>query len=186
MARLGKTVTLLLWVLVLMFAAARTRAGAAAPALGEYQIKAAYLLNFARFLEWPDSSSNRGPIIVGVLGADPFGEVLEAAFNGKTIRGRAFSVRRFRSVQEIDECHILFISSSETTRIAALVQHFSKTPVLTVSDSKDFIGTGGAIGFIMSDHRVVFDINLNAIASARLKASAQLIEVAHALQGSLK
>ncbi len=168
------------------FILAMATAAHAAPPLSEYQLKAAYLLNFARFIEWPDASGSRGPIIVGVVGIDPFGDTLESALVGKTVRGRPFSVRRFRSVQEIDECHMLFISSSEAPRIAALVQHFLKTPVLTVSDSKNFIDAGGGIGFVVADSRVRFDINLQAIRSAQLKPSAQLLEVAHALRGSLK
>jgi len=155
-------------------------------ALGEYQIKAAYLLNFARFIEWPDSATSRGPIVVGVVGVDPFGNALDSALAGKTVRGRALSVRRFRSVQEIDECHILFISNSETRRVAALVQHFVAVPILTVSDSKDFIEAGGAIEFVVADSRVRFDINLQAISASRLKASAQLLGVARALRGGPK
>ena len=163
-----------------------TNAAHTAAPLEEYQIKAAYMLNFARFIEWPESDSSRGPIIVGVVGTDPFGDALDSTLAGKTVRGRPFSVRRFRSVQEIDECHMLFISSSEAARIAALVQHFNKTAVLTVGDSRGFVDSGGGIGFVVADNRVRFDINLNALASARLKASAQLLEVAHALRGSLK
>jgi len=181
----GRRIVPLVYVLGLALAGVLPSAPAAS-SLNEYQIKAAYLLNFARFIEWPDSTGSHGPIIVGVLGANPFGDALESVLNGKSVRGRPFSVRQFRSIQEIDECHMLFIGSSETPRIPALVQHLSKTPVLTISDSKDFIDAGGAIGFIVIDKRVGFDINLNAISIAQLKASAQLLEVAHALRGSLK
>ena len=152
----------------------------------EYQVKAAYLINFARFVEWPPTAISRGPITIGVVGSDPFGNALDRVVADRTAKGRPVSIRRFRSVHDLESCHILFISASEASRLQPILERVRRTPVLTVSDSAGFLKKGGGIAFLTADQRVTFEVNLKAIAEADLTVSAQLLQVARAVEGGQK
>ncbi len=150
----------------------------------EYQVKAAFLYNFTKFIEWPQDSpaDNRTPIVLGILGDDPFGSVLEKTVYGKTVNGRPLEVRRFRQVQEVKGCQILFISASEDKRLPGILQTLRGSSVLTVGETKGFTRLGGIIRFILEDNRVRFEINLSAAQRARLKISSKLLAVAYVVR----
>lgn len=142
-----------------------------------YQVKAAYLLNFARFVTWPPLDS-RAPFVIGVLGADPFGNTLDQIAAGKSIDNRPISIRRFSSARQVEECQVLFISSSELGRLESTIKHFASSPILTISDIPSFIQANGAIRLVEEGGRIQFDINLQAIQAAGLRADSRLMRLA--------
>ncbi len=163
--------------------ASATRAPAAeAP---EYRIKATWMVNFARFIDWPAASfaDADAPIILGVLGKDPFGAELEATVKGVTVKGRSLVVRRFTADQDFSRCHILFISASERRRQRDCLQRLKQAPVLTVGENDDFLAHGGVVNFRLKEGAVRFDINVDAAQPAGLRISAQLLRVAASVNG---
>jgi hypothetical protein len=166
--------------------------GAAATALpefaqqgkpGEYEVKAVYLYNFARFVNWPQGSNKAGTFTVCVLGRDPFGPILDETLAGDTIGGRKPIARRVASVHET-ECEILYISSSEAGRVKQILASIDKPGVLTVSDLPDFATGGGMIQFVMKENKVRFEVNLAAAEKAGLNVSSQLLKVAAAVRNA--
>jgi hypothetical protein len=168
---------------LLAFLAGLGLAGAApaAPTSGapvpEYEVKAAFLLNFARFVEWP-ARTGAEPFVVSVLGQDPFGPVLDRAFEGAGGDGRKWEVRRIARVEGAGGTQILFISRSEAPRLAAVLASLRGTPVLTVSDIPDFAQRGGMIGLRLEDRRVRFDIDPAPASASGLRLSSQLLKLA--------
>jgi len=148
---------------------------AGADDIQEYEVKAAYLFNFARFTEWP--SPQEGPIQLCLLGHDPFGSAL-SGLEGRPVQGRTMHVRRGIAVGDIPGCHIVFISDSEERRVPLDVRVANTYPVLTVSDIEGFTDSGGMIGLYLSDQRVQFDVNLAALRAANLKLPAQVLKLA--------
>ena len=147
----------------------------------EYQIKAAYLYNFARFVEWPDAAFEGPdePIIVGLLVKDPFGPRLEETIRGKTAHGRPLLVERGASFTKLSErCHVVFISSSFENRLSEVLQDLAGRSILTVSETKEFISRGGMINFVTEHQTVRFVINPTAAEREGLKISSQLMKVA--------
>lgn len=152
--------------------------GAWAQAAGpDYKIKAVFLYHFAQFVEWPGRafSDARSPLIIGVLGNDPFGSVLEEAVRGEKANGRALVVRRFRLIEEVDACHILFISRSEVARLEAIFQSLRAKSVLTVGDMDNFARDGGMIHFAMERDRIRLRVNVGASTAAGLTISSKLL-----------
>jgi hypothetical protein len=143
----------------------------------EYRVKAAFLYNFARFVEWPQSRS-AGPLMIGVLGADPFGRALADTVHGKSVDGRPVVVRKVGSVEEASGCAILFVSSSERNRWLEILAPLRRTAVLTVGDAPGFLAAGGVMNFYLEDNRVRFELNPEAAKRCGLKLSAQLIRLA--------
>jgi hypothetical protein len=157
------------------------RSGVAEPRLAlEYQDKAAFLYNFAKFVDWPSDSltPSADALILGVVGEDPFGMILEQTFAGKTVHDKKLIVRRFQRIQDVGECHILFISSSENSHLDDILKTLAGGSVLTVGDMDQFAGRGGIIGFRKDDNKVRFEINADAADRAGLKISAQLMKLA--------
>lgn len=154
---------------------------AAAQALprSEYEIKAAYLFSFGKFVEWPpQESDDPSRFTICVLGVDPFGAVLDRTVAGATIHGHAVSVRRVISVDEAAGCHIVFVSGSEERSAGAIVETLRRTAALTVSDMPQFASRGGMIEFVTAANRVRFQINVEPARSAGLSVSSELLRVA--------
>ena len=145
----------------------------------ESQVKAAFVLNFARYVEWPERAfaSRDAPLVICVVGRDSFGPAL-MALESRQAQGRAVKVRTNLTVEETRGCHVVFISDSEARRIPASVRGLAGRPVLTVSDVEGFIDSGGAIGIVAGDDRLQFEINRSALDQAQLKASSQLLRLA--------
>jgi hypothetical protein len=165
---------------------ARTFAGGGGDqAPGEYQVKAAFLFNFARFVEWPPRGAEGAgaPIEMCVLGDDPFGEALDRAVAGKTLNDRSMEVRRGRKVQELNGCEVLFISTSEKSRLPEILGSLRTVHVLTVGESDDFAAQGGEVQFTLEDNHVRFIINVDATDRAGLKVSSKLLGLAHVVHG---
>jgi len=149
-------------------------------AVGEYQIKAAFLYNFAKFVEWPPNgfSDASAPLRICILGQDPFGQELRNIASDKSINGHKLQVDQVADLQMARTCHILFIASSEKAQLARILEGLRRTDVLTVGDIKGFIEQGGMINFVLEDNRVRFEVNLKAAEQAGLKVSAKLLNVA--------
>ena len=168
------------WSLLLVVATLSTPGAAHSGAPTEYQVKAAFLYNFAKFVEWPPQvfSGAAEPLTIGVLGRDPFGDDLEQVFRSNTIAGRRVVIRRATSIEELRNCQMVFISSSEKRRLLQIFKSLGHTGVLTIGDADDFSRRGGIIGFTLEDSRVHFEINVDAAARAGLKLSSRLLSVA--------
>jgi YfiR/HmsC-like len=150
------------------------------PKASEFQVKAAYLYNFGRFVQWPDESGadRNESFEICVLGTDPFGQALDATLAGGTIGGKSVAAKRITKPQDVDSCRILFISSSEESHLKEDLAALDKTRVLTVSDIPRFSERGGMIGFILDGNRVRFDVNLDSAQGAGLTLSSELLKVA--------
>lgn len=146
----------------------------------ENNVKAAFLYNFTKLVEWPAGTFARtnSPIVIGVLGRDPFGAALDRIVDGKHISGRPVNIVRFNRRPEPNDCHVLFISDSERTRVGEILAPFGKLPVLTVSDLDDFAKHGGIIGLVKRDERLQFEVNTNVARKAGLVLSSQLLRLA--------
>lgn len=149
-----------------------------APRPGEYEVKGAFLYNFAKFVKWPDETSLGPNFVIGVLGEDPFGPVLDKTFHGKTILDRAVEIRRLASPEAGRDAQIVFVSSSEKEHLAAILKALAGSPVLTVGEMDRFADRGGMIGFQLHEEAVRFNINLDEVERANLKMSSQLIRLA--------
>lgn len=148
-------------------------------AVQEYQIKAAFLYNFAKFVDWPgEPAGASAPLVIVVFGKDPFGPSLEQTVAGKTVSGRPLLIRRTSRVEELLPCHILFISASEKRRLAQIWRALGNASVLTVSDMEEFLQLGGAIGFLIWESKIRFGINLQAARRAGLRISSKLLSLA--------
>jgi uncharacterized protein DUF4154 len=163
---------------LLILAGRGTRAAAAEVRPGEYEVKAAYLYNFAKFVEWPPSSPKRDAFVIGILGRDPFGPLLDQAVSGKTVGERRLVVRRFAQPEQVAEVDMIFICASEAARVPDVLRRLEGTPTLTVGETEDFVGRGGMLGFRVSEEVVRFDVDLDQSSRAGLKVSSQLVRVA--------
>jgi YfiR/HmsC-like len=145
----------------------------------EYQVKAAFLYNFAKFVEWPPVAFEKpqSPYRICVLGADPFGEVLDMAA-AENVQGRRMTVRRLSDVKGIAGCHILFVSLSERQNLRAILDALGNAPTLTVGEDENFTRAGGCLRFFLLKDTVRFEINVECTERARLKVSAKLLSLA--------
>jgi hypothetical protein len=168
------------WLLLVggLLATCPREAVAQAPPSREYQVKAACLLNFVQFIQWPASAfpDPKTPISIGILGDDPFGNVLEQTFEGELIDGRPLGIRRSKRSQDLRGCHLIFISKSEKDRLPGLLESLSGASTVTVSDIDDFAQRGGVISFYLEEKKVRFEINVGAARRKELKISSQLLK----------
>lgn len=167
-------------LLVLLFSCASVLAQEVLP---EYQVKAAYLFNFLKFVEWPEEAipDPLAPIVIGISGDDPFCNALPHIMTGKTAQGRDLVIQKYRSGEDMRGAHILFISSSEKKRLPQILSSLRASSVLTVSDSEGFLEAGGMIQFLSENDRVRFSVNVDATNRAKLKISSKLLSLAKAL-----
>jgi hypothetical protein len=142
----------------------------------EYQVKAAFLFNFLKFVEWPPAASD-SPWVIGVLGRDPFGGVLEDTVRGKMVSGRRVEVRRYGRAADVKDCNILFIGRADSERMTTPVQ----PGMLTVGESPGFLKSGGIINFYLDDNRVHFEIRPEVAHAAGLRLSSQLLKLGRTL-----
>jgi hypothetical protein len=163
-------------LLVLLGAASTESADPPRPS--EYEVKAAFLYNFAKFVAWPEEG-RPGPIfVIAVLGQDSFGDLLQRTLDGKTILERKVEVRRISTPAAANDVQIVFIGSSEKARLPEILHALQGASVLTVGDMDGFADRGGMIAFRLQDDLVRFDINLDQVNRARLKMSSQLVRLA--------
>jgi hypothetical protein len=149
----------------------------------EYQLKATYLYNFAKFVEWPRAAfaSPADPFKICVIG-DPFNGALERTVQDEMLGGRPFVVRQIPAVDQVRGCHILYMGPAEARRSPDVIAAAMNAPILTVGDTEDFINQGGMIRFVRAGHRIRFEINPAAAERAGLKVSSRLLRLAEIVQ----
>jgi hypothetical protein len=155
-------------------------AGAAAAPAREYEIKAAFLYNFTKFVDWPAQTfaNDDAPIVIGVLGDSPCVQALERLIKDRKVNGRTIVVRRIASAAEAKVTQLLFVGSAQEAQFAGLEPAIESLPVLTVGESPGFATLGGAIDLLPQGDKIRFEINIDVAEHAGLKISAQLQKLA--------
>jgi hypothetical protein len=171
-----------LWLVLLglLVFGARTSCDAAPEVSKEYQVKAAFLYNFTKFVEWPASRfpDATSPIVIAVLGRNPFGAELEAIVRERKVNGRGLVVKVIDSADAAASAHLLFVDAGVEDRLVGKMDALQKAGVLLVGESPRFIAAGGIINFTLEADKVRFQINPQAGEQAGLKISAQLLKLA--------
>jgi len=165
---------------------ARAQADGESAPSREYAVKAAYLYNFGRYVRWPDTAFRgaQDPFVIGVLGSDPFGSLLETIAGEKQIEGRKILLRRFASLDKYTPCHILFVSRSLSAKQQAeAVERLKGSGVLLVGETAAFGERGGTVRFTIEEDKVRFTINQEAAKREDLKISSKLLSLARPLGG---
>ena len=149
----------------------------------EYQVKAAYLLNFTRYVEWPPARTPAAdrPLTLCILGKDPFGDALDQALRDRTSQGHRIVLRRVQTARMTDGCHVVFLTDDTWSGEAHIVATLTSRGILTVGNSDRFAKSGGVIGFIISNETVRFVINLHARDEAGLRISSRMLSLATTL-----
>jgi len=147
---------------------------------GEYEVKAAFLLNFARLVEWPEDafSDARSPFTVGLLGTAPASEQIERFLEGKSVGSRRVQVQQIESPEEAAGLHLVFVGASSVVKVGDVAAAIGGGPVLLVGESEGFATSGGAINFFTDGNKIRFEINPRAADAAGLRVSSRLLRVA--------
>src|SRR5713226_5924383 len=153
----------------------------------EYLIKAGFIYNFAKFVEWPAAAFAQpdSPIVIGILGTDPFGTLIDRIVENKKIGARGVVVKRLKwgmDLKDLKDCKILFVGASERAHVDDLVQIVKSLPILTVGETPGFAERGGVIRFVLEDNRVRFEVNVEAAHQADLTISSRLLTLARIIQ----
>ena len=162
----------------LAFGPGETRAQSVATR--EYQVKAVFLFNFAQFVEWPTNAfpEAQGPLVIGVLGENPFGGYLDEIVRGEEVNKHPLVIQRYRQAEEIKTCHILFISQSEMDRLDQILASLKGRNILTVGDAESFARRGGMIRFVTEKNKIRMRINLETVKAAALTISSKVLRAA--------
>ena len=146
----------------------------------EYKLKAAFIYNFAKFVSWPPAafSGSNDPIILGLIDGDPFGGSIDDALEGKTAQKRQIQVKRIKSIADAKKCHILYINSTQSSRVNEILSALRGNSILTIGEADKFTSIGGIIHFVVHKQRVAFKINNEQAKNVDLAISSQLLKLA--------
>jgi hypothetical protein len=152
--------------------------------MDEYQVKAAFLYNFTKFVEWPPDAfkTSKDPIQVCVLGRNPFGSSLDDLTRGKSVEGRAFALRQVSDAHEASTCQILFVSAAAVSHFRSILGRLKPDGILTVGEAEGFASEGGIINFTLDGGHLRFEINLDAAEHAQLRISSKLLGLAQIIR----
>ena len=152
----------------------------------EYQLKAAFLFNFAKFVAWPPDAfpSDKAPISLCVFRHDPFGGALDQVIREKAINNRELLARRINDLPELKTCQLVFVSETEGRQLPEILSSLKGASALVVGESADFAERGGAIQFFLENNKLRFAVNVDAIQRARLQASSKLLALARIVHDS--
>jgi hypothetical protein len=152
----------------------------------EYAVKAAFIYNFAKYIQWPAASASEAkkPFVIGIIGKDPFGQAIDDAMRGLSMQDRTVVVRRLTGIDDVTACSILFISSTEKNNLQRILDVLRKAPVLTVGDMDQFAERGGMINLTTEENRVRFEINVEAIERVGMKPGSHLLRLARIVTDS--
>lgn len=152
----------------------------------EYQVKAAFLFNFAKFIEWPTDAfpNEKTPITLCVFRYDPFGGVLDEVIRGKTINNRDLAARRITELPDLKGCHLVFISNREDKLLGEIEKDVAGASVLVVGEGPEFAERGGSVQFFLEQNKLRFAINVDAVQRARLQVSSKLLALARIVHDS--
>jgi len=150
----------------------------------EYQLKAVFLFNFTQFVDWPAGSfaDDKSPLVIGVIGENPFGNYLEEAVSGETKNGHPVIVEYYQDEEAAKSCHMLFINLPESDKRKQVIEKIKEEPVLTVSDASDFSVQGGLVRFVKKNNRIKLQINLEACKELGLIPSSKLLQLADIIE----
>jgi hypothetical protein len=149
----------------------------------DYSVRAVFLYNLTQFVDWPPAAfqNARTPLVVGILGENPFGRHLEEAIEGEKNNGRPLVIRNFTTEEEIENCHVLFINLPEVSQTSQVLEKIEGRSILTVSDHAGFLEAGGMVQLVQADNKIHFQINPDAASEADLKVSSKLLRVAEVI-----
>jgi hypothetical protein len=150
----------------------------------EYKVKAAFIYNFAQFVDWPDSAfvSSDAPFVVVIVGKDPFNGLLDRAVGGKSVGNRRAVVQHIDSIDQIGSCQILFVPQTDDDSLTQILKKIQDRPILAIGENENLPSLGGCCRFFTEDDRVRFEINLDAANAANLKISSKLLKLARIYQ----
>jgi hypothetical protein len=145
----------------------------------EYRVKAAFLYNFAKFIDWPAAGDGSEVLSLCILGEDPFGKTLDETLHNKAVKGRPIELHRIREPKLVDAtgCNLAFISDSEKPRLDEWMDALAGTAALTVSELQDFTTSGGMIRLFFEENRVRFELNAQSADAAGLRVSSELLQL---------
>ncbi|MBW0147877.1 YfiR family protein [Marinobacter arenosus] len=143
----------------------------------EYEVKAAFLYNFTRFITWTEPQADGSDLEICVLGQDPFGDLLEQ-LDGRVSQGRTLGLAYPASLSDSENCQILFVGSAKSRDLPAITDYATKHQMLTISEIPGFVEGGGVIGYVKEGNVIRFEINLKAAQSAGLHVNSRLLELA--------
>ena len=145
----------------------------------EYRLKVGLIFNLAQFVVFPEPCGPRAPgrFTVGILGADPFGEEIDI-LTGKCIQDKPIQIKRYHTIDDVQDCHMLFIGASEKTGIKWIIDRLKAKSILTISDMEGFAEYGGMINMVTVNNRIRFKVNLSRVKTAGLKISAHFLKLA--------
>lgn len=154
----------------------------------EYKVKAAFLFNFTQFVEWPSQSfsTDNSPFVIGVLGTDPFGNSLEELVSGETIKNHPIVIQHFNSLEEIGNCHILFVNLQDKNKLQSIPEKLKGKNILTVSDANGFSKLGGMIRLYTKNDKINIQVNLEATKAENLIVSSKLLKLAEIVKTDKK
>jgi hypothetical protein len=180
----ARTVSALIGFILFACSATCVSLGAEARSFKEQQVKAGFIYNFAKFVEWPADRlmESNSPIVIGVMASPTFCEELQKVVKGRKINEHVIVVRELKGLDKNELPHILFVAAAESEIIGKAIAAPQLPGVLTVGESDAFASNGGIINFMMEEGKVRFEINIRAATEARLKVSAQLQKLAKAIR----
>ncbi|HYL38410.1 MAG TPA: YfiR family protein [Bryobacteraceae bacterium] len=166
--------------LCLVLATSGAAAATGGPVVEEYALKAAVVLNLAKFVEWPQGTflNPQDPIVICILGDNPFGRSLEQAVRGQAIDNRPLIVQQVSNVAQARSCQVVFVSWSERKRLRSIFGQLSSRGILTVGDTDDFAAEGGVVNLSVEANRIRIEINPEAAGQQRMRISSRLLSLA--------
>lgn len=147
--------------------------------VSEHQLEAVFLYNFTQFVEWPNGvfSKSDSPLVIGILGNDPFGSYLDEIVHGERSDGRAIVIQRYTNVKQVENCHILFIDAGFTSKMDNILNELGNKKILTVSDANNFMKHGGMIRFVNESNKIKLQINLSSVKKSNITISSKLLRL---------
>lgn len=182
----GTSCRTIFWAMLMLISCGmNTSIFAQRPISKEHQVQALFLYNFTQFVEWPSIgfSTADAPLIIGILGKDPFGSYIDELVKDEVIKGHPLRVERFTAVRDIGDCHILYINFTDKSETARAIAQLKSAPALTVSDRDGFARMGGMIEFIREEGRIGTRINVAATANSGLVVSSKLLRLSEIVTG---
>jgi hypothetical protein len=154
----------------------------------EYQLKAVFLFNFTQFIDWPANAfeNDQSPLVIGVIGENPFGAYLVQTVSGEKINGHPMVVQYYKNEEEIKLCHILFVNVSETKKQEQVLETVKGKNILTVSDHPDFLKQDGMIRFVTNNNKIKLQINMDACKESKMVLSSKLLRLAEIIKNPVK
>jgi hypothetical protein len=154
----------------------------------EYQLKAVFLFNFTQFVDWPANvfENDQSPLVIGVIGENPFGSYLVQTVSGEKINGHPLTVQYFKNEEEIKSCHILFVNIHETKKLEQVLEAVKSKNILTVSDHPDFLKQDGMIKFVTNNNKIKLQINMEACKESKMVLSSKLLRLAEIIKNPVK